>query len=265
MSTVPHQGLEAHGIHAGYGGDDVVRDAALACPCGGVTGLIGPNGSGKSTLARVLAGVLPHRRGTVHLLGRDRTLWTPEAAARAAGYLPQQAFCAWPLRVDRLAALGRLPHLPPWGRPAPDDQAAVERALAATDMAALRARSVTALSGGEALRAQLARVLAGEPQVIIADEPLAGLDPAHQLQVMELFSTLARTEARAVLVVLHDLSMAARYCDRLCLLDRGRVVAEGAPRDVLTADHLRNIYGIEARIDWADGSPAILPLRRVSS
>jgi iron complex transport system ATP-binding protein len=260
MNTPPR--LETQDLHAGYRGRDVLHGVSLACPAGSITALIGPNGSGKSTLAKILAGILTPRSGQVRLEGRPLADWTPAARARAIGYLPQQPMCQWPLAVERLAQLGRLPHLSPWTRLGPDDLHAVDRALEEADVATLRRRPIHSLSGGEALRAHLARVLAGEPSVILADEPLAALDLRHQLEVLELFRRLAHGQGKALLVVLHDLSMAARMADRLVLLDAGRVVASGRPTEVLTEANLLRVYGVRARIAWEPAPATITPLTR---
>jgi iron complex transport system ATP-binding protein len=256
----PPPRIETQGLHAGYGTRAVLHDISLACPPGCVTALIGPNGSGKSTLAKILAGILTPRSGRVLLEGRNLADWPPEARARAIGYLPQHPQCQWPLAVERLAELGRLPHLSPWTRPGADDRAAVERALGEADLTALRHRPIHSLSGGEALRAHLARVLAGGPSVILADEPLAALDLRHQLEVLELFRRLAHGQGKAVLVVLHDLSMAARMADRLLLLDSGRAAACGSPAEVLTESTLKQVYGVRARIAWEPAPATITPL-----
>lgn len=261
MTTSP--ALAATGIRAGYGARTVLHDVSITCPSGTVTGLIGPNGSGKSTLAKVLAGVLTPFAGEVRLDGEVPPPLPSRERARRLAYLPQQANCQWPLTVHRLASLGRLPHLDPWMRPGPEDAAAIDRALAATDMLGLQDRAIHHLSGGEALRAHLARVLAGEPGVIIADEPLAGLDLYHQLQALELLQKLAHKDGRTVLLVLHDLSLAARVCDRLVLLAEGRVSAAGSARDVLQAERLCEVYGVEVQMDWSTPAPVVLPLRRI--
>ncbi|HXG28067.1 MAG TPA: ABC transporter ATP-binding protein, partial [Nevskiales bacterium] len=169
--------------------------------------------------------------------------------------------CHWPMPVAQVVALGRLPHRAPWARVPPADAAAVQRALQAADVAHLADRPVTQLSGGERARVLLARALAVEARVLLADEPTAGLDPAHQLGVMEVLRRRAQSGA-GVVVVLHDLTLAARFCDRLLLLGEGRVVADGAAEQVLTEQNLAQVYGIEAhRAAGAEGL-LVVPLRR---
>ena len=227
---------------------DGVRFAVMP---GGVVGLIGPNGAGKSTVVKVAAGVLAPNAGRVARAD-------PKAPI---GYLPQDGPVHWQLTVDRVVALGRLPHLSAFARPGPEDRAAITAALAATDTRTLAGRRIDTLSGGERARVLLARVLAGEPQVMLVDEPVAGLDPRHQLETMELLRAQA-AQGRAVLVVLHDLLHAARFCDRLVLLDRGRVVIEGPPPAVLTPARIAAVYGVTAMPIEVDGIALRLPWRR---
>ena len=228
---------------------------------GGLIGVIGPNGAGKSTLARAMLGLLPIASGGVTIDGTSLATIPRPVLARTLAYLPQGQTLHWPLSVERLVALGRLPHLAPFSRISDADTAAIERAMTLADIHALRHRDATELSGGERARVLLARALAVEAPVLIADEPLASLDPGHQLEVMELLRVQAAAGA-LVIAVLHDLTMAARFCDRLLLLDEGRLVAEGSPATVLTAERLGQVYGIDAWIGTAKDAPFIVPLHR---
>ena len=223
---------------------------------GGLIGLVGPNGAGKSSLVRAIAGLVPSE-GTILIDGK-RALPLRERARRIA-YLPQGQAVFWPVTVERLVALGRLPHLAPFERPADTDHAAIERALTRTDLLDLRDRSIDELSGGERARVLLARALAVEAPLLLTDEPLAALDPAHQIEVMQLLRAEAARGA-AVIAVLHDLTLAARWCDRLLLMDKGQLVADGAPREVLTAERIDAVYGVSAFIGEAEGEPLIVPL-----
>ena len=239
------------------GAHRVVKDISADLG-GGVIGLIGPNGAGKSTLVRAIAGLIPSA-GAVLVDGAPVTALPLRRRARRIAYLPQGQSVHWPLTVERLVALGRLPHLAPFARPAEGDKQAIERALARTDLLGLRDRAIDELSGGERARALLARALAVEAPLLLADEPLAALDPAHQIEVMALLREEA-TRGATVIAVLHDLTIAARWCDRLLLIDDGRLVADGDPRDVLTADRIGSVYGVSAFIGEADGQPLIVPL-----
>ncbi|HET8711123.1 MAG TPA: ABC transporter ATP-binding protein [Spongiibacteraceae bacterium] len=218
---------------------------------GEMVGLIGPNGAGKTTLLRVLAKLLEPDDGSVTLDQIPLAQIPPAAFARRCAYLAQGAQAYWPLTVERVVALGRLPHLDWRQTLRAEDGTAIECAMVAAEVEHLRERTVTTLSGGERMRVLLARIFASQPQIILTDEPIAALDPYHQLHVMELLRehAHAQRQPRAVLAVLHDLNLAARFCDRLILVAHGHVVCEGAPREVLTAENLRSVYGVNARID----------------
>lgn len=252
--------LIAETVSVALGGNAVVRDVSTRLEGGQLVGVLGPNGAGKSTLIRALVGLLPHA-GRVTIDGDDRAALRPAQIARRIAYLPQGQTLHWPLTVERLVSLGRLPHLAPFSRIGADDQAAIARAMERADVAHLRTRFATELSGGERARALLARAIAVEAPTLVADEPLASLDPAHQIQGMDLL----RAEADAgglVLAVLHDLTLAARYCDRVLVIAGGRLVADGAPGAVLTAELLARVYGITAF--FGDGAtPMLVPLERI--
>jgi len=254
--------LAADSIAVTLGRRRVVDGVSLELTAGRLVGLLGPNAAGKSTLIRALCGLAPLAAGSVTLDGRPLADWPRDLRARRIAYLEQGAHCAWPIAAARLVALGRLPHLGAWQRPAVEDARAIAAALADCDVAHLAERPATELSGGEEARVLLARALAADPAVILADEPVAQLDPAHQLQVME---TLKRRTAvgTAVLTVLHELTLAAQFCDRLIVMDRGRIVADGAPRDVLTDALLHDVYGVRAAIGERDGALYVLPQTRI--
>ncbi|CAN5454984.1 ABC transporter ATP-binding protein [soil metagenome] len=239
----------------------VVHEVSATLEPGKLIGIIGPNGAGKSSLLRAMLGLAPANAGAALLDGTPIAAMPRAAVARKIAYLPQGQTLHWPLSVERLVALGRLPHLAPMSSMAPADLAAVARAMDRADVTDLRARIATDLSGGERARVLLARALAVEAPALVVDEPLASLDPGHQIDVM----TLLRREADAgalVVAVLHDLTMAARYCERLLLLDKGHVVADGPPLAVLTTERLHAVYGIRARIDDMAGAPVVVPLGR---
>jgi iron complex transport system ATP-binding protein len=248
-------------LDVALGGRPVLTGIEAELSPGKLVGVIGPNGAGKSTLARTLLGLLPPAAGRVRLDGRDVSTLAAAERARTIAYLPQGQSLHWPLTVERLVGLGRLPHLAPFSRISEADRAAIEGAMRATGVLALRNRDATQLSGGERARALLARALAVEAPVLVADEPLASLDPSHQIEVMALLSAHAKS-GMLVLVVLHDLTMAARFCDRLLLLSEGRLAADGPPDAVLTDGALERVYGISAWRGMADGAPLLVPLYR---
>ncbi|MBW8754407.1 MAG: ABC transporter ATP-binding protein [Sphingomonadales bacterium] len=254
--------LDALGVTLGR--RQVVRDVSATLEPGTLIGIVGPNGAGKSSLLRAVLGLLPVSAGAALIDDTPVSALPRAALARKIAYLPQGQTLHWPLSVERLVALGRLPHLAPMSALAPGDVAAIDRAIDRADVAALRTRTATELSGGERARALLARALAVEAPALLVDEPLASLDPGHQIDVMMLL----RSEAEAgslVIAVLHDLTMAARYCDRLLLLDGGGLVGDGAPLAVLNAERLRSVYGIEATIDASGDAPLIMPRARSRS
>jgi iron complex transport system ATP-binding protein len=253
--------LVVDGLSVELGGRRVLDGIYARFGAGEVVGIIGPNGAGKSTLVRAVLGLVRARAGSVTFDGRPSSALSPRDMARTLAYLPQGQTLHWPLAVERLGALGRLPHLGPLSRIGAGDRAAVAAAMARADVGHLAGRVATELSGGERARVMLARALAVGAAGLIADEPLAALDPGHQIDVMSLLTREARGGA-LVIAVLHDLTMAARHCDRLLLLDGGRVAAEGPPADVLTEDRLRAVYGIRALVDWSPPAPLVVPLER---
>ncbi|BCI67660.1 hemin import ATP-binding protein HmuV [Acetobacter aceti] len=223
-----------------YGNTVVLRDVSLSVRAGEVLGLIGPNGAGKSSLLRVLAGLQPPDEGSVQMEGANladkAALWR----AHRIAFLPQEAETLPPMAVRELVSLGRIP----FGKGQSDeDRLAVEEALQQTRTLEFAHRAVTALSGGERARVLLSRALAVRAPVLLADEPIAALDPAHALSVMNLFRDLSRKGA-AIVVVLHDLALASRFCDRVALLKDGAPVSMGLPEDVLTDDMVSHVYGV---------------------
>ncbi|CAM5764576.1 ABC transporter ATP-binding protein [Bosea minatitlanensis] len=256
--------VEARALAVSLGGKPVLQEVDLALRPGELLGLVGPNGAGKTTLLRLLAGLLPPASGSLRYDGESPRALGRQALARRIAYLAQGGDTAWPLSAEAVVGLGRLPHRRPFAGPSRADQAAIDHALEACDAAPFRDRPLGTLSGGERRRVLLARALAVEAPYLLADEPLAGLDPLHQIEVMELLRRTARRGA-GVVVVLHDLTLAARFCDRLALIDRGRLVAEGAPAEVLDDERLAAVFGVTAFRGRHDGEPLLLPWRAYSS
>ena len=254
--------LSVRGLSVELGGRTIIDDAGFVAMGGDLIGLIGANGVGKSTLIRAVAGLLPTRAGTVEIDGRPVARAHARARAQAMAYLPQGQNVHWPLSVAHLVALGRIPHLQPFSRMAEGDRIAVDAAMARTQVDHLGERVVTTLSGGERARVLLARALAVEAPILLADEPVASLDPHHQLQVMELLRASARDGA-LVIAVLHDLALAARFCDRLLLMHDGGILADGPPAEVLAAPHLARAYAIEGLHGQHEAQGWVLPWRRL--
>ena len=251
--------VEARGLRVTLKGREVLRGLDFAAQPSELTAVIGPNGAGKTTLLKALAGLVAPAAGTAMLHGRSVDAWAPGELARSLAYLPQERLVHWALAVRAVVALGRLPYRSLGAGEGATDRAAIEAALAAMDVAHLAGRPVPELSGGERARVLMARALAQEPRVLLADEPAAGLDPAHQLGLFRHLAALA-AGARTVIVALHDLSLAARFCHSIVLVHEGRAIAAGAPRDVLTPEHLAAAYGIRARYRSLDGVPVVLPI-----
>jgi iron complex transport system ATP-binding protein len=254
--------LAAQAIGVTLGGRAILHGVDFSVTTGEIVGLLGPNGAGKSTLLRVLATVLKSHSGQVRLDGQALDGIPRAERARQIGYLPQGATCHWPMAVEQVVALGRLPHRQPWAPMSRHDRDCVMRAMRTTDVEQFRGRSVGALSMGERARVLVARAVAGEPRILLADEPVAGLDPAHQLEVMAMLEQMAAGGA-AVVVVLHDLTLAARHCSRLALLGGGRLVASGDADTVLCTENLRDCFGIRALSGESADGPFVIPVARV--
>jgi iron complex transport system ATP-binding protein len=236
--------LRAEDVNISLSGVRIVERANLSLRAGELLVLVGPNGAGKTTLIRALAGLIP-AEGQITLDGRPLEAHDSRSRARRIAYLPQGNTFHWPLAVSAVVGLGRYPHGDPFSRASDADRAAVVRAMTATTTDGLASRLVTTLSGGERARVALARALATEAAVLLADEPTVSLDSRHQLVVMGLLRDAARGGC-AVLAVVHDLTLAARFADRVLVMDRGRIVAEAPPGDALSPDRLAAVFGIEA-------------------
>ena len=234
-------------------GRNVFRGVSFRIEPGEFVGLIGPNGAGKTTLMRAALGLLPFD-------GKSTLAELPEARrARMAAWMPQSREIAWPISVETVAMLGRTPHLSSVQKPTDEDRDKVEAALAQMELNDMRNRTATRLSGGEQARVLIARALAQDTPLLMADEPIAGLDPAHQIATMRAFAALA-AQGKSLLVSLHDLGLAVRHCTRLILLGNGGLVADGAPQDVLTPERLAQVFGITAWYQDTDQGPVYQPL-----
>jgi iron complex transport system ATP-binding protein len=243
MTGVPF--LTAQGLGVKLTGRVVLTDVSLALASGHLVALVGPNGAGKTTLLRALAGLVTSS-GTVHVSGDALSSLSLRERARRFGYLPQGHIVYWPLPARDIVALGRYPHgATDPARLTAKDAEAVRRAMRATDVMEFSERRVTELSGGERSRVALARVLAVEAPVILADEPTASLDPRHQIDVMKNLRTAA-DDGTLVIVVTHDLGLAARFADTVLVLSDGRLVSQGAPAEALSEQIVAQVFRISA-------------------
>ncbi|HET9332895.1 MAG TPA: ABC transporter ATP-binding protein [Gemmatimonadota bacterium] len=245
---------------------DAVAGVDLDASPGEMVAILGPNGAGKSTLLRLLLGAAVPRRGDVEYRGRPAACWDAVERARRIGVLPQHEEPAFPVSVLELVSMGRYPHLGAWRRPDAADRAAVGRALDRCRVAPIADRPYATLSGGERQRARLARALAQEPESLALDEPTASLDLAHEMEIWEILREEA-ARGRAILLTTHHLNLAARYADRLVLMDRGRVAVAGPPQDVLRPESVSTVYCWPVRVEPMDelgpdrGAPQVVPLR----
>lgn len=252
--------LQLRGIAASYGARTALTDISLSLDGPRLTGIIGPNGAGKSTLLKTIAG-LTTSSGEITLDGiRIDKLSTAERARKVA-YCAQSLFPAWSITVDEVVRLGRIPH-----RGDPDasahDAKAVALAIDALDLSDLATRPVDSLSGGERSRALLARAVCTQARVLLADEPTAGLDPYFELGTMQFLRAEAQRDVH-ILAVLHNLSLAARFCDSLIVLQQGQIFAAGPPAEILTQSLLADVYGIDALIEQRDDSVLVQPWNRL--
>jgi iron complex transport system ATP-binding protein len=239
--------LEATAISYSVAGKNILNGVSLALHAGEVVGIIGPNGAGKTTLLRVLCGLRRPDAGTVLLCGQPISTLSVREVARLIGQVHQSATLDAPFSVRDAVAMGRNPHLSRFEVEKPRDHEIVEEVLRLTDTLQFAEQTVNTLSGGERQRVFLARALAQQPSLLILDEPTSNLDIRHQIDILSLAQQLSRQRGLGVLVAIHDLSLAARFCDRLILVNQGQVVAEGTPDAVLTSDNLAAVFNVQAQ------------------
>lgn len=251
-------GLALADLRVALGGRPVVDGVTAEIPAGALVALVGPNGAGKTSLLRALVGLVPYS-GRAAFGGRDLAAIGGRERARLIAYLPQGHEAHWPLPARDIVALGRFPHgATDPTRLSPEDEALVHKAMELTETTAFANRPVTTLSGGERARVALARVFAVGAPMILADEPTAALDPRHQIDVMRALRGGAE-EGTLVIAVTHDIGLAARFAHRVILLDQGRVVASGSPREALTPNAMRDTFGIELFRADHQGVPVLVP------
>lgn len=249
--------LSVNGLQLSFGHRTVLSGVSFEAEPGEFIGLIGPNGAGKTSLLKAILGLIASD-GQLSLENRDLRNMTNQEKARHLAYLPQEREVAWPVAVKTLVSFARAALKPMFEGQNDEDIKLVEAAMRRMDVIRFCDRVVSELSGGEKARVLIARVLAQNTPIILADEPVAGLDPAHQLGLMEVFASLA-AEGRTVIASMHELSLAAGYCTRLIVLDQGKVVADGPPTKVLSEELLRSVYGINAHLLDVGGKLIVHP------
>jgi iron complex transport system ATP-binding protein len=255
--------LEARQITVRYRRRGSVALNSVSCQVSGseLVAVVGPNGSGKTTLVRALLGLVALERGTVLIDHRSVGEWSRRMLAQVVGVVGQQEEAVFPLSVAEAVMLGRYARLGPLAPPSPGDKEAVQRALERCDIVDLAERPIDSLSGGEWKRVRIARALAQEPRALVLDEPTASLDVRHEMELFELFRQLVEA-GLAGLVITHHLNLAARFAHRIILLDRGTVIAEGTPGEVLRRDTLSRVFEWPVAVTrWQDGAPQVIPLR----
>jgi iron complex transport system ATP-binding protein len=250
--------LDAHKLTRRHGERTVLDGVNLRVDSGSRIAVVGPNGAGKSTLLRAALGLVD-ATGSIAIAGRNAAAMSARERARHIAYLPQEREIAWAVSVEDVVSLGRAPARPAFAGLGATDQAKIDDAMRRMEVDQFRTRPATALSGGEKARVLIARALVQEAKLLLADEPTAGLDPSHQIAVMRLFSQLA-SEGNGVIASVHDLGLAARWCTRLILIDKGDIVADGPASAVLTPERLRRHYGVEAYFGEAGGNMLVVPL-----
>ncbi len=256
--------LAGEGLVVRYPGLEppALNDVSVEVESGTFYAVLGPNGSGKSTLMRAVLGTAPLAAGRVALDGRSAGAWSRKELARSIGAVPQSESIAFPLTTREMVSMGRYPHLGPLAAQGKADRAAVERALSACEVADLADRDVATLSGGELQRVRIARALAQEPRALVLDEPTASLDIRHEMGILELLRAAA-DGGMTVLLITHGLDVVAQFADRMLLLSRGAVAAEGTPAEVVREDTLTRVYGwpISVHADPMSGAPRVTPRR----
>ena len=254
--------LRGEQLTLGYGKKIIARDLNVSIPDGHFTAIIGPNGCGKSTLLRTLSRLMTPEKGHVYLDGEQIQRFASKEVARRVGLLAQNATTPGDITVQELVARGRYPHQPLFTRWRQEDEIAVSNAMQATGITHLASQSVDTLSGGQRQRAWIAMVLAQETSIMLLDEPTTWLDISHQIDLLELLSELNQQKGYTLAAVLHDLNQACRYATHLIALRDGKIVAQGAPKEIVTAELIEAVYGLRCMIieDPVAGTPLVVPL-----
>jgi len=255
--------LRARGLEFYYAARKVLDNISFTAEVGELIGLVGPNGSGKTTLLKILDGLLKPKVGSVYLDGRKLQNLRLDEIARTIAMVPQDSAANSEFTVFEIVMMGRTPHLKRFSLEGAEDEKKVKKWMELTETIHLAERRMTEISGGERQRVIIARALAQEPKVLLLDEPTANLDICYQLQIMNLIKDLTRRLNLIAICAIHDLNLAARYCDKLILLSEGKIVAIGKPIEVITAENLRKVFKIDVKIayDPETDSINIIPIK----
>jgi iron complex transport system ATP-binding protein len=258
--------LEFEGVSAGYHGTPVIRELSVSIREREIVGVLGPNGAGKTTFLRCVTGLCRPLAGAVRLFGKDAAALDAGERARLVAVVPQEIETPVAFTVQEIVMIGRTASLSRWSRPSKHDLSVVERAMVYTDVIDMRNRPFTELSGGEKQRTIVAMALAQEPRLILMDEATSHLDMNHRLEIMQIVERLNREQGVTVVTISHDLNLAAEFCSRLLLMDHGRLVADGAPTDVLKEETLASVYQCDVLVqrDAATGLISVVPARRLT-
>ncbi len=254
--------IRASQLQAAYDGEPVIRDVSFEVRRGQFVGLAGPNGSGKSTLIRLVSKALHPQKGRVLIDNQPLDQISREQLARRMAVVRQEGRLDFEFTVREVVMLGRIPHLKRFQGEGPQDACIVDESLRQTDLTDLSGRLVTEISGGERQRVAIARALAQQPEILLLDEPTAHLDLRHQVALLTLFRKLSRDQGLTILAVLHDLNLAAQFCERLMLIKEGQILHSGPPQGVLDTATVREIYGVEAAVSRhpVSGAPCVYPV-----
>jgi len=256
--------IETRDIYFSYDGANVIDGVSFRVEDGEFVGVVGPNGSGKTTLLKLLTKVLRPDSGSISIKGKEMARISSRELARMIAVVPQESNVLFPFTVREIVLMGRYPHMGALSFERREDMEIAEEMMRTTDVARFAERLISEVSGGEKQRVIIARALAQEPAAMLLDEPTAFLDIKHQIDVHELLKSLNEKRGMTILCISHDLNLAARYCKRLILLDRGRIAADGTPTEVLTPENISRVFGVNAVVQRhpSSGAPVVLPETR---
>ncbi len=253
--------LEVTALSVKFAHKTILHNIDFGMNAGEFIGLIGPNGSGKTTLIRSLSGMLPDNKKKVKFLGRSLADYNRKQLAKKIAYLPQGNESHWSITVENLVMLGRLPHQKQWQGSSDLDKKIVQKVLQGCGVSQFANTPVDTLSGGERARVFLSRALAVEPELLMVDEPISGLDPGYQLDVMQKFRQLSES-GMGIICVIHDLTLATRYCHKLVMLSEQKIISAGKPEQVLSSENIARCYNIKVHKGEAEGHAFVIPIER---